>query len=187
MPQDHADEALMSRYAAGDVRAFESLYARHVMRIWRFIRRSVGDAALADDLMQDVWFTVAREASRYRPKARFTTWLFTLARNRIIDHVRATRRQALMRSADPQAGLDALAADPADEPLRRALSAEDAAALLAAVEGLPFEQREAFLLSAEGELSMEEIATVTHVSFETAKSRLRYARARLRRSLQEYA
>ena len=75
----------MQRFAAGEALAFDELYRRHELKVWRFLERSVRDRAAADDLMQDVWFTVAREAGRYRPSAKFTTWLFTLARNRMID------------------------------------------------------------------------------------------------------
>ena len=88
---EEADEALMQRYAAGDVRAFETLYARHELKIWRYLYRSVCNQATADDLMQEVWFAVCRSAARYEPSARFTTWLFTLAHHRLIDSHRHAR------------------------------------------------------------------------------------------------
>ena len=80
-----SDETLMARYARGDAGAFNALYRRHELRIWRYIERNVGSRATAEELMQEVWFAVARDAERYRPTARFTTWLFTIARNRLID------------------------------------------------------------------------------------------------------
>ena len=80
-----SDEALIGRYARGDAAAFEVLYRRHEMRIWRYLERNVDNRATADELMQEVWFAVARDAVRYQPTARFTTWLFTIARNRMID------------------------------------------------------------------------------------------------------
>ena len=83
-----ADEALMLRYAGGDMAAFERLYARHELAVWRFVFRSVKVQAVADDLLQDVWFAVARNAARYEVKAKFRTWLFTLAHNRLVDHLR---------------------------------------------------------------------------------------------------
>jgi RNA polymerase sigma factor (sigma-70 family) len=138
--------------------------------------------------MQDVWFAVVQAAPRYRPCARFAAWLYTLARHRLID---AYRRAQPLQSLDApdEAGrpmLDALASDCDDEPLRRRAQDEQAAALLRALTALPTEQREAFLLQAEGGLAVEEIAAATGVGFETAKSRLRYARSRLQQALREH-
>ncbi|WP_304466222.1 sigma factor, partial [Acidovorax sp. HMWF018] len=68
-----ADEALMLRYAGGDMAAFDRLYARHELAVWRFVFRSVKVQAVADDLLQDVWFAVARNTTRYEVKAKFRT------------------------------------------------------------------------------------------------------------------
>lgn len=179
----------MARYAAGDASAFDALYQRHELKVWRFIQRSVRNQATADELMQDVWFAVARQADRYQPTARFTTWLFTLAHHRLIDNHRAARPTL---SFDNDAGrevqpLEQLADDAQREPYQQVLADSSARALLAAVEQLPTEQRVAFLLQAEGEQSVEEIAATTGVSFETAKSRLRYARTKLKELLREHA
>ena len=190
-----ADEQLMHAYAGGDATAFETLYDRHAARVWRYILRSTGDAATADDLAQEVWFSVARQAGQYAPRAsapglplaRFTTWLFTLARHRVIDHLRARRPQA---SLDAPVGdgddtlADTLAAPSGFGPLRRIETRQQAAQLLVALAELPPEQREAFLLQAEAEMSVSDIAVATGVGVETAKSRLRYARAALRRALE---
>ena len=88
-----SDEALIGHYARGNAAAFKVLYRRHELRIWRYLERNVGNRATADELMQEVWFAVARDAERYQPTARFTTWLFTIARNRMIDSNRLSRRQ----------------------------------------------------------------------------------------------
>jgi RNA polymerase sigma factor (sigma-70 family) len=184
------DEALIARFAQGEAAAFEQLYERHELPVWRFIFRSCRNRATADDLMQEVWFAVAREAHRFRPEARFTTWLFTIARNRLIDNHRTTRHHASLDegTADDGAPLVERLADGASpSPLRQAEQAELDRALLRAVEQLPVEQREAFLLQVEGGLSVEDIAAVAVTNFETVKSRLRYARAKLRQSLQEFA
>ena len=180
----------MLRYAAGDMAAFDTLYGRHEMGVWRFVLRSVRDPALADDLLQDVWFAVVRHAATYQPTARFKTWLFTMAHNRVVDHFRTARNHvSLDGDADGGAGAlgDRLAADSGFGPVRQLQSREQAAALIEAVEQLPPEQREAFLLQAEAGMAVQEIAHTTGVSFETAKSRLRYARTFLRRRLQEFA
>ena len=189
-PVEDPDEALMLRFAGGDMQAFDTLYSRHEMSVWRFVLRSVKVQALADDLMQDVWFAVARNAGSYEVKAKFRTWLFTLAHNRLVDHFRTAKNHTSLDVADGDDDyslVDTLAADSGFGPVRQLQSREQAAALIAAVEQLPAEQREAFLLQAEGDFSVQDIAEATGVTFETAKSRLRYARASLRQLLQEFA
>jgi RNA polymerase sigma-70 factor (ECF subfamily) len=183
------DEVLMGRYARGDAAAFECLYRRHEMRTWRYIERNVGNRATADELMQEVWFAVARQAPRYRPAARFTTWLFTIAHNRIIDWARKIRPQTRLECLHHETGsvVMQLTADPSSGPLAAAVAHEQSSALARALAELPVEQRDAFLMQIEGDLSVEEIAAVTGVSFETSKSRLRYARMKLRDLLQEHA
>ncbi|MEZ5608683.1 MAG: sigma-70 family RNA polymerase sigma factor [Burkholderiaceae bacterium] len=192
-----ADEQLMRDYAAGQMRAFEMLYDRHGMRVWRYLYRSLRDAAAAEDLAQDVWLRVARHASAYRPQAaradrpaaRFATWLMTIAHHRLVDHQRAARpMHSLDLALDDERPLaDTLAAPSGFGPVRRIETRQQAAQLLAALERLPAVQRQAFLLQAEGELSVADIAAATGVGIETAKSRLRYARAALRRALEDLA
>ena len=187
---EDSDESLMLRFAAGDIAAFDALYARHELGVWRYVFRSVRVQAVADDLLQDVWFAVARSAPSYTVSARFKTWLFTMAHNRLVDYFRTARNHVSLdgNGDEDSPGIgDTLAADSGFGPLRRLESSEQAAALIAAVERLPREQREAFLLQAEAGLSVEEIAVATGVNFETAKSRLRYARNSLRQQLQEFA
>jgi RNA polymerase sigma factor (sigma-70 family) len=191
------DENLMLRFGRGEAAAFEFLYQRHESRVFRYLRRNVKNEATANDLMQEVWFAVVRGAGNYQPTAKFTTWLFTIAHNRMVDMIRANHRLQSLDAAevaDPEGRhaedlslLDRLAADRKLEPLAQVQSQDEAAALLIAVEQLPAEQRSAFLLQAEGELSVEEIADATGSNFETVKSRLRYARAKLRQLLWEYA
>lgn len=189
---DEADEAMMLRYAGGDVLAFDALYGRHAVRVWRYLLRHVRDTAVADELLQDLWFAVARQAQRYQPSARFTTWLFTMAHNRMVDYFRTRKQHQSLDDTDehegetPGAGAG-LAADPQFGPLQQLQSRRQANALLEAIEQLPAMQRDAFLLQAEADMSVQEIAQATGVTFETAKSRLRYARQALRRMLQEFA
>ena len=196
-PADTADEHLMRAYAAGDAHAFELLYDRHGARVWRYVLRSVHDAATADELAQDVWLRVAMQAGSYapragaegRPVARFTTWLFTLARHRVVDHVRQRRPATSLDEplADERTLLDTLAAPSGFGPVRRIENRQQAAQLMAALDALPAAQRDAFLLQAEGEMSVAEIAAATGVGIETVRSRLRYARAALRRTLENMA
>jgi RNA polymerase sigma factor (sigma-70 family) len=187
--QASSDEELMQAFAGGDAGAFETLYDRHALAVWRFVLRSVQDRAVTDDLVQDVWFSLVRQAPQYEPRARFRTWLFTLAHHRMVDHWRTHKQHAsLDAESDEGAALaGTLLADSAYGPVRQVESREQADALLTALAGLPPVQREAFLLQAEGGMSVAEIADATGVSAETAKSRLRYARARLRHTLEAYA
>ena len=175
------DETLMRRYVAGDVAAFEALYSRHESALWRYLVRCSGHRAEADELMQEVWFSVAREAPGFDPSRQFTTWLYAIARHRSIDRHRSARRTESLDAAEH-------IADPGSpSPAQEAERAEEGHAILVALAKLPPEQREAFVLQADSGLSVEDIATVTGTSFETAKSRLRYARDKLKALLRDYA
>jgi RNA polymerase sigma-70 factor (ECF subfamily) len=182
---DSSDEHLMLAYAAGDAAAFDTLYARHRGGVYRYLLRQCRDAGIAEQLFQDVWMNLIRVRSNYQPSAKFTTWLYTLAHNRLIDHHRATARVTLV-STDDESHTDLVAALPASrrsEPESRASNRELGARLKNAVAALPAAQRDAFLLQQEGGLTLEEIAALTGVGAETVKSRLRYATNKLRAEL----
>ena len=132
---------------------------------------------------------MAREAPRYQPTARFTTWLFAVARNRVIDALRAQRPQVSLESLGYEAEpvVQQLTTEPSIGPLAAVVVRDQASAINQAMAQLPRDQRDAFLLQLEGDFSVEEVAAITGASFETTKSRLRYARSRLRELLSEYA
>jgi len=176
------DEELMLRYGGGDAGAFETLYRRHRGPLYRFLLRQVNDAAAAEELFQDVWMRVIDFRGRYEPRAKFSSWVYAIAHNRLMDFYRARGKAKFLDQEENEAALGALPADdpPAEIRLERKRAAER---LFAALRRLPEAQREAFLLQQEGELSVEEIGAATGVSRETAKSRLRYALARLRANL----
>ncbi len=181
-PAAQSDEDLMLAYAAGDATAFDALYARHKGGVYRYLLRQCRQSSVADELFQDVWTNLIRARASYAPTAKFTTWLYRLAHNRLIDHYRASGHLTLI-SMDDEAHEDAVAGIPAarsDEPQPRAENRELGERLLAALATLPPAQREAFLLQQEGGLSLAEIAELTGVGAETVKSRLRYAVAKLR-------
>ncbi len=184
------DEELMLAYAAGDAGAFAQLYDRHERAVYRFLLRSVRSAAIADDLLQETWLAVVRNARGYAPRARFTTWLYGIARSKLIDHWRRTDPTTSLDDLvanDPDSSLlDHIAADAAFEPEVQARARAQARAFVDAVEALPAAQREAFLLHAEGGLTLEEIAQLTQVGAETVKSRLRYAMAKLRAAMEDW-
>ena len=184
-PAATSDEDLMLAYVAGDAAAFDALYARHRGGVYRYLLRQCRQGGIADELFQDVWMNLIRARAGYAPTAKFATWLYCLARNRLIDHYRASGHLKLV-SADDEAHEDAVAAlpgAPGDEPQARAENRELGERLRAAVAALPPSQREAFLLQQEGGLTLAEIAELTGSGTETVKSRLRYAVAKLRENL----
>ncbi len=175
----------MLAYVSGDAAAFDLLYARNRGGVYRYMLRQCPHRGVADELFQDVWMNLIRARASYVPSAKFATWLYRLARNRLIDHYRANGHLTLV-SADDEAHRDAVVALPgaeADEPQYRAENRELAERLRTAVAALPPAQREALLLQQEGGLSLAEIAELTDAGAETVKSRLRYAFAKLRESL----
>jgi RNA polymerase sigma-70 factor (ECF subfamily) len=189
---DETDETLMLAYGAGRAGAFDVLYARHKGGVYRYLLRHCRNAGLADELFQDVWMNAIRARATYAPTAKFTTWLYTLAHNRLVDHWRANGQAKFVSidddPEDPEGGsarslVEALPGARNDEPESRAQTRELGTELHAALRALPPEQRDAFLLQYEGGLSLAEIAELTGVGAETVKSRLRYAVAKLRSAL----
>lgn len=180
MQAEPTDEDLMLAFGAGDGGAFETLYARHRLRLFRHLQRQLRDTSLAEELFQDVWQRVISARERYQPEAKFSTWLHQIAHNRLTDHWRA-------KSHRPDAPADAREMaeqlpDP-DSPERRLSAFEERRRLQLALEELPPEQREVLLLRLEQELTLEEIGEITGVGRETVKSRLRYAMEKLRTRL----
>lgn len=188
MEDDVAEDAeLMRAHGAGDPHAFARLYDRYDRACFHVIRRLLGAAHgdAAEDLHQETWIAVSKNAAGFDPaKASFAAWLFAIARNKTFDHFRRQKVAVLASAPESEFGEAAMrVADPGQTPLEQVQSHERAKEIVAAVEALPLEQRGVFLMFAEGGLSLEEIAQVTGVAVETAKSRLRYARAKLRQSL----
>jgi RNA polymerase sigma-70 factor (ECF subfamily) len=176
-----SDEDCMLRYAEGDLAAFQTLYDRHRGGLYRyFLRQSPRD--VAEELFQDVWARVIQGRRRYRPDAAFRTWLYTLARNRLIDYWRRQGRDPLAESGN--AAVPEFAAEnPTGNPRRLVDLRGCLERLLRLVEALPALQREAFLLRHDAGMTLAEIAAVLGTGAETAKSRLRYAMERLRAGL----
>ena len=178
------DARLMLLYRDGDAEAFSALYARHKGPLYRYLLRQVRNAGAAADLFQDVWSRLVATRSRYEPRAKFATYLFHIAHNCTMDFF---RRDLRLHPAEGDFLLDGQSSEPEVPDYQRpdviAEFAEQRSALLASLRALPQEQREAFLLHEETGLTIEEIARVTQVGIETAKSRLRYAIRKLKKSL----
>ena len=180
MDAERSDEALMLAWAAGEADAFEPLYARHRAPLFRFLLRQVRVQATAEELFQDVWQRVIAARERYRPGARFATWLYQVASNRLADHWRAASHRPA--AADDDVARLGREADPGTPD--HALSVfEERRRLQRALEALPPDQREAVVLRLEQALSVDEIAAITGVGRETVKSRLRYAMNKLKARL----
>ena len=186
MPRDPGalDEDLMLAYARGSVDAFEMLYRRHKGALYRYLVRQCRDAAVAEELFQDIWANLVRARENYTVAARFTTYLYRLAHNRLIDHYRRSAPAALVSFDDESAVLPELEGAAHEQPEAVHDTKARAARLLELLGELPEAQREAFVLQHESGMSVEEIAAATGVNRETAKSRLRYAMAKLRAGMQ---
>jgi len=171
-----SDVSLLRAYSDGEAEAFEVLYGRHKDGLYNFLVRSLSQHAIAEEIAQEVWLGVIAQAGNFEPRdATFRTWLFRIARNKVIDYQRRRVNQ-------PHVALDTH--DdllPANE-----LSVEDnflLRQLMVALDELPAVQRETFILQQEG-FSNREISNITGVGQETVKSRLRYAKRATRDRLE---
>ena len=182
---DENDVALLRRYRQGDAEAFGELYARHRLGLFRFLCGLCGDNAQAEEVFQETWLSLIRSDSQPLGAASFKTWLYQIGRNRLIDHWRKLGRHlGRQESFDEQLHGDALSGESSD-PERELSLARDQQRLQGALESLPVEQREVFLLRTHGDLELNEIAELTKTPAETVKSRLRYAMQKLRRLLSD--
>jgi RNA polymerase sigma factor (sigma-70 family) len=165
---EDSDEALIGRYARGEAAAFDQLYKRHELRVWRYLERNLGDPATADDLLLEVWYALARNTASIESGTRVRSRLFTLAHDRMTQWLEARGEQASPEAAADQAA----AGDPAN-------------VLARAIAQLPREQREAYLLLIEGQLSVGEIAEIAGSTIDAAQGNLRLARSKLHELLSE--
>ncbi len=180
-----SDEDLMLRYRDGDTDAFDRLYARHKGALFRYCLRHCAGRGTAEETFQDVWMRVIGARDRYQPRAKFSTWLYRIARNRVIDRYRADGAAATVSLDDDDESNAQPVAQATNEPDRRVASHRQAARLRDLLAALPAEQRDVFLLHEEAGLGLDDIARVSGVGRETAKSRLRYALSKLRAALAE--
>jgi len=175
--REMTDEKLMQRYAKGDAKAFDQLYARHRAPLYRYFIRQVNNPATANDLYQGAWEKIIKGREKYRPTAPFKVWMYRIAHNHLVDHY---RRMRPVDSIEPDTLSDTRA-----DPSQDIIDGEQKDLLRAGIIALPVEQRNTLLLQLETGLKMKDIAKVTGVGRETVKSRLRYAVNYLKRSLVE--
>lgn len=192
-PSGPTDEALLARYRRGEVEAFRTLVRRHQRALYNFALRQVRTPSVAEDIVQDVFVRIVQSADTFKEESRFSTWAYTIARNLCIDHLRKRvhRRHA---SLDQPETNDEGEGSPLGERVagndmgadRSAIGKQLQTHIRAAVEALPEDQREVFLMRQVSELPFKEIADIVGVSENTVKSRMRYALERLQAALAEF-
>ncbi len=175
----------MLAFAQGDAGAFDRLYARHKGTVFRFIARSLPSKADAEEVFQEVWMKAIEARARYEPRAKFTTWIYAIAHNRLVDLWRKKGLSLVPLDAGDEDGERAIdpPGDAANEPFAQVSGREAMARFTAAFEKLPPVQREAFVMKEEAEMSIAEIAAATGSNEEAVKSRVRYATAKLREAI----
>ncbi len=184
---EKTDEQLMEQYRDGNARAFDLLYERHKGGIYRYLLRQCNNAATAEELFQDVWMNLVRSHQRYTVQAKFTTYLYRMAHNRLIDYYRKSSRGLPVSFEDAACPDLEVIADPSTPDPSQVLELQEQGEILRShMKHLPEAQLEAFLLREESGLRLEEIAEITGVNVETAKSRLRYAVTKLKSAMRGY-
>ena len=180
------DAALMLRYRSGDLRAFETLYVRHEAALYRYLMRMCRDPEAANDLFQEVWGKVIASRERYEARAQFSTFLYRIAHNCTIDYFRRSSRVHEANAQNVDELVDELPGSEQAMPEAAISQMQMRAQFRRALDELPAEQRDVFVLYEETGLSLEEIGKITGVAMETAKSRLRYAVSKLRTALRQH-
>lgn len=188
--QDLSDEELFGAFKKGNEQAFDVLLGRHQKPLYNFLYRLLGNLEAAEEAWQEVFLRVIRSADDYRPSAKFSTWLYTIARNFCIDYGRKQkfRRHLSLETKD----------DDDSETLQNAFASNEATAdncvsarqleriLYQVLDELAPEQKEVFLLRETQGLQFDEIAKITKVSVNTVKSRMRYALMAIQKRFEEF-
>ncbi len=181
-----SDQALMAQYAQGDQTAFELLYHKHKGGLYRYFMRQIGDRALAEDLYQETWSRVIKAASGYQQRAKFTTWLYRIAHNLLIDHVRALKPvDSLSEPIGEEQTLESLLTGDVAVPDSQLEEEQKAIILKHCISQLPHVQKEAFLLNVEMGFTAAVIGEIAGAGMEATKSRIRYASQALKACVQQ--
>ncbi len=173
-----SDEELLSLYCKGNSTAFDSLYNRHRDSLYRFILRQNNNiTSVAEEVFQEVWINVINNKKQFRNESKFSTWLYKIARNKLIDHSRkaTSRKDKFHDSIDTEA-----VKSDSPEPDKKTQLEICIELLQSFVLQLPTEQKEAFVLKHDTNKSIDDLASITNTTHETFKSRLRYAMKKLR-------
>lgn len=173
----------MLGYAKGNMRAFEQLYLRHKNPLLRYFLRQVDSRATAEELFQETWQSVIKASDKYQVSAKFTTWLYHMARNKLIDHYRKQGRGEVL-SLDDENDMQPVASS-TSEPEQQLNQAQSKQQFLWALNQLPPAQREVLVLKIEGAMTVQDIAETIQDNAEAVKSRLRYAVQKLKQLISE--
>ena len=187
------DEVLMASFRDGEARAFDVLVVRHRRGLFNFLLRSVGNRSRAEELLQEVFLRVVRSKERYERTAKLTTWLYTIARNLCVDESRRAKFRRTVSLDAPRRGLEDDAPAMVDTVPADQVGTDDAAAapqirdrIARAIDLLPEDQREVFLMRQINGLSFKEIGDIVGAPENTVKSRMRYALEKLRQDLADF-
>lgn len=195
MTEGHAessDEMLMVRYKRGDRDAFAELVRRYQRPLYNFSVRYLGNRDAAREVTQDAFLRLVKCSADFKHESRFSTWIFSITRNLCIDELRKAKHRNHPSLDTPGEGGPSLGEKVTAEggPLdgeRGASNNELRDGILRAIDGLPEDQREVFLLRQMGGIPFAEIARITGIPENTVKSRMRYALERLQKELREFA
>lgn len=168
----------MCDFKTGDIAAFNLLYTRHKGPTYRYLLRQCHDNTLADDLMQELWAKLIKAKESYQPSAKFTTWLYKIAHNVVIDHQR--HFTVVSKAIDSEHDIDASVDVSLNSPDKIIEINKQKQTIKDCLKKLPSAQLETFILKQETDLSLQHIADIVESSFEATKSRLRYAYDSLR-------
>lgn len=191
MTEGHAessDEMLLVRYRRGDRAAFSELVRRYQRPLFNFSLRYLKNHDAAREITQDAFLRIVRRAAEFKHESRFSTWIFAIARNLCIDELRKAKHRDHASLQDDRNGscLEERLGNGEPTTERKAAQGELREGLLRAIDELPDEQREVFLLRQLGGIPFAEIAKITGTAENTVKSRMRYALERLQKQLSEY-
>ena len=188
LAKDKTDEHLMEAYRDGDLKAFDELFTRFKDILFRYLARQTGNMSSAEELFQDIWAALIKNRKAYTVKAKFKTYLFHIAHNKLIDYYRSKKNSTSdMLSYDEQENDNYIVDDNQQSLEHQADVLNKYKQLLALLDKLPAAQRDVFLMHEEAGMTLIEIADVMNVSRDTVKSRLRYALQRLRNGMRHYA
>ena len=176
MNEKLSDEQLILKYSKGDLSAFEILYSRHKAPLFRYCFRQFSNPAIAEECFQEIWMKLINGRVNYKPKALFTTYLYRIAQNHVID----TYRKEKKRKGEIEFEEQNVKSEQIENLDLNRTNNEQVASLRKAITELPFEQKNALLLKLDAGLSIEEISHILDCGKETVKSRLRYATKKLK-------
>ena len=176
MKQELSDEQLILKYSKGDLSAFEILYERHKRALFRYCMRQFSSRAVAEECYQEIWMKLINNRVNYRPQAMFTTYLYRIAQNHVIDIYRKEKKRKADIEFDEETIREGFCSNGDGQIDKKA----QVKLLRDAISLLPFEQKNTLLLKLDAGLSIEDISHILDCGKETVKSRLRYATNKLK-------